>query len=207
MPTFPDTPFASAGAFADAYFERVAAASASVDRGALQRAASALVDAYAQDRQVFACGNGGSAAISNHLVCDHAKGGQTDTDLKPRVHSLSTNIEMVTALANDLSFERVFDYQLATYAKAGDVLITISSSGESENVVRAAQWARDNGVTVIAMTGFAGGRTRDLADVSLHVDADNYGVIEDVHQSLMHILAQAVRMARMDAGLVPERKF
>ena len=207
MSTFPDQPFDAIGAFADAYFEKLAVATSSVDRGALTEAADALTKAYMTGHQAFACGNGGSAAISNHLVCDHGKSGQTDTDLRPKVHSLSANIEMITALANDLSYDEVFAYQLATYAEPGDVLVTVSSSGDSENVVRAATWAKANGVTVIAMTGFVGGRSRDLADISLHVEGDNYGVIEDTHQSLMHILAQYVRQSRMAAEMIAERKF
>jgi D-sedoheptulose 7-phosphate isomerase len=205
--TFPDTPFADAGTFADAYFDQTRAAAASVDRDRLAAAAGCLAHAYADGAAVYACGNGGSASVSNHLVCDHLKGGQTVTDLKPHVVSLSSNIEMITAIANDIAYDDVFVYQLATLAKSGDVLITISSSGDSENVVRAAAWARDNGLDVIAMTGFTGGRTADLATINLHVDGDNYGVIEDTHQRLMHILAQYVRLAHMDDSLIGERKF
>ncbi len=205
--TFPDTAFADAGAFADAYFERARVAAASIDRGRLAAAADRLGRAYSDGAAVYACGNGGSASISNHLVCDHLKGGQTDTDLRPHVVSLSSNIEMITAIANDISYDDIFVYQLATLAKAGDVLITISSSGDSENVVRAAGWARDNGVDVIAMTGFSGGRTAAQATINLHVDGDNYGVVEDTHQALMHILAQFVRLAHMDQGLIEKRKF
>jgi phosphoheptose isomerase len=132
---------------------------------------------------------------------------QTDTDLTPRVISLSTTVEMITAIANDISYDEVFVYQLRSLARPGDALITISASGDSENVVRAAAWARDNGIPVIAMTGFSGGRSAAIADVNLHVAADNYGVVEDVHQSLMHILAQHIRQARMDEAVIQQRKF
>ena len=205
--TFPDQKFADVAAFFDAYAERLAVAAASVDHAALARAAELLDDAYAREAGVFACGNGGSASISNHLVCDHLKGIQTDTEVRPHVHSLSTNMELVTAIANDLSYDDVFVYQLSTLAKAGDVLIAISSSGDSENVARAAAWARDNGVEVIAFTGFEGGRTGGLATVHLHVVGDNYGVIEDAHQSLMHVLAQYLRQARMSESTIAQRKF
>ena len=178
-----------------------------MDREALKAAAALLARAYENHAQVFVCGNGGSAAISNHLVCDHLKGVQTDTGLRPRVISLASNMETITAVANDISYDEIFAYQLRTLADAGDVLVSISSSGDSENVVRACQWAKDNGLTVIAMTGFGGGRTRGLADVSLHVAGDNYGVVEDTHQSLMHILAQFLRLERMPADLIPQRKF
>jgi len=205
--TFPDSKFIDASSYADAYFSKINAAASTVNGERLGQAARILTDVYTSGRMVYACGNGGSAAISNHLVCDHCKLVRTDTDLTSRVVSLSTTVEMITAIANDISYDEVFVYQLRTLAKPGDALITISSSGDSENVVRAALWARENDIPVISMTGFSGGRTADIADVNLHVAADNYGVIEDVHQSLMHILAQYVRQAHMDEELIAERKF
>lgn len=205
--TFPDQKFSDVGRYASAYFAQVATAAASVDRDKLAQAADLLTKVYGSGGTVYACGNGGSAAISNHLVCDHCKLVQTDTDLTPRVVSLSTTVEIITAVANDISYDEVFAFQLRSLAAPGDALITISSSGDSENVVRAALWAKDKGIPVIAMTGFSGGRSADIADVNLHVAADNYGVIEDVHQSLMHILAQHLRQAHMDEALIGQRKF
>ena len=156
---------------------------------------------------VYSCGNGGSAAIANHLVCDHCKAVQSDTGLRPRIYSLSATIEIMTAVSNDLSYDEVFVYQLRSLARPGDVLVAISSGGDSENIVRAVTWAKENGIPVIAMTGFFGGRSAALADVNLHVAAHNYGVIEDVHQSLMHILAQYIRQAHMDEETIKLRKF
>jgi|AGTN01.2.fsa_nt_gi Phosphoheptose isomerase len=205
--TFPERPFSSIAGYFDAYAARLAQAAASVSREALDRAQAVLADAVKRDAQVWACGNGGSAAIANHLVCDHAKGISADTGLRPRIHSLSATVEMLTALANDVSYAEVFSAQLALFARPGDVVVTISSSGDSENVVRAVQWARANGVASIALTGFSGGRTRELADVGLHVEADNYGVVEDMHQSLMHVLAQFIRQGNMPPDLVGIRKF
>ena len=92
-------------------------------------------------------------------------------------------------------------------AKKGDVLMTISSSGDSENVVRAASWAKKKGIEIIALTGFNGGRTAEIANVNLHVDGDNYGIIEDVHQSLMHLMGQYMRHARMSEDLIQDRRF
>ena len=205
--TFPDKAFENIHAFANAYFDQLAIASQSVDDTALNQAALMLGNAYDRRAAVYVCGNGGSASIANHLICDHLKGVQTDTNTRPRVMSLSSNIEILTAIANDVSYEDVFTFQLSTMADAGDVLITISSSGESENIVRAAQWARSNKCSVIAMTGFDGGRSSKLAHINLHVESDNYGVIEDTHQSLMHILAQFLRLDRMENSLIPERRF
>lgn len=205
--TFPDRAYGSIQEYMGDYFDRFAHAARSVPAPALARAAEILTSAYRQGNTVYACGNGGSAAISNHLLCDHAKCIRTDTRLMPRVVSLATNIEMITAIANDFAYDDVFAYQLENLARPGDVLITISASGDSENVVRAASWARGHGVLTIAMTGFGGGRTGSLADVHLHVDGDNYGVIEDVHQSLMHVLAQYIRQAHMAEAHIRQRKF
>ena len=140
-------------------------------------------------------------------MCDHCKLVQTDTQLTPRVVSLSATVEIITAIGNDISYDEIFLYQLRSLARPGDALITISSSGDSENIVRAAKWAKENGLSVISMTGFSGGRSAKIADVNLHVTADNYGVIEDAHQSLMHILAQYVRQAHMDEAVIKQRKF
>tara|TARA_B100000965_G_scaffold381271_1_gene378571 strand:+ start:339 stop:959 length:621 start_codon:yes stop_codon:yes gene_type:complete len=205
--TFPDDKFTDISAFADAYFQASQAAQSSVDRIALARAGALLAGAYAARKTIYVCGNGGSSAIANHFICDHLKGGQTDTDLRPKVISLVSNMETITAVANDISYDDVFAYQLRTLADEGDVLVSISSSGDSENVVRACQWARDNNLAVIAMTGFDGGRTQEICDVNLHVLGDNYGVVEDTHQALMHILAQFIRLERMPVEVIKERKF
>ena len=205
--TFPEWKFTAIAEYAAAYFEQSRAAQESVDGEKLDAAFKILDAAYGRGAQLYVCGNGGSASISNHLVCDHSKSGQTDTDIKPRVISLATNIEMITAIANDISYDDIFAYQLRTLAKEGDVLMTISSSGDSENVVRAAKWAKDQGLDVISLTGFDGGRSGKLATVNLHVAGDNYGVIEDTHQGLMHILAQFIRQRHMDDATIPKRKF
>jgi len=205
--TFPDKKFADPVAYTTAYFEEVGKAAATVDGAKFTQAIDILTSVYTVGGTVFSCGNGGSAAIANHLVCDHCKLVQTDTQLTPRIVSLSTTVEMITAIGNDLSYDEVFDYQLKSLAKPGDALITISSSGDSENIVRAATWAKANGIPVISMTGFTGGRSAEIADANLHVTADNYGVIEDVHQSLMHILAQYIRHEHMNEALIQERKF
>lgn len=204
---FPDRQYGDVKSYAEEYLADLTHATESVDWSKVEETAAILVEAHKQGRRVYSCGNGGSAAIANHLVCDHCKLVQTDTALTPRVHSLSSTVELITAIANDLSYEDVFAYQLRSWATPGDVLITISASGDSENIVRAASWAKENGVAVISLTGFAGGRSARVADVNLHVESENYGVIEDTHQLLMHVLAQYIRQAHMDEKLVPHRSF
>ncbi len=197
MTFFPDHRFDDAASFLDAYAERVGRAHASVDRGAIRAAAGLLGEAVARGSMLYSCGNGGSAAIANHLVCDCLKGAANGSTIRPRVYSLSSASELMSAIVNDIGVEEVFALPLRSLGLADDVLIAISSSGASANIVRALEVAAERGMRTIAMTGFDGGAARRLADVCLHVEADNYGVVEDVHQSLMHVLAQYLRQTAL----------
>ena len=205
--TFPDKTYGSIASFCDDYVGQLARATGSIDRDRLAAAANMLDDAFQRGAWLYVCGNGGSAAIANHLLCDYAKCIQTDTEVRPRVISLSANLEMITAIANDIEYDDCFAYQLATTGRPGDVLMTISASGDSENIVRTVKWAAENGMHTVALTGFNGGRSAELAEVNLHVAGDNYGIIEDAHQSIMHIIAQYLRQAHMGAETIVERKF
>jgi len=204
---FPSVRYWRADSYCDAYFEESARAAASIDWSEVDRAARILTDAYTTGATVFSCGNGGSAAIANHLQCDHLKGVRTKTDLSPRVVSLSSNVELLTAIANDIGYDDVFTYQLESQSKAGDVLMAISSSGRSPNIVGALAWAREHDVHTIALTGFTGGAARTVADVAIHVDCSNYGVIEDLHQAAMHAIAQYIRQSRMPPELIESSAF
>jgi phosphoheptose isomerase len=204
---FPVAPYASAGSYLDAYAEEMSRAAKTIDPAAFDRAADTLLEAYLRGARMFSCGNGGSASIANHMQCDHVKGIGTATDLSPRVHSLSTNVELLTAIANDSGYENVFVYQLQAQSAPGDVLIAVSSSGRSANIVRALTWARDSGLRTIAITGFDGGAARAAAEVSVHVDCANYGIIEDLHQAIMHALAQYIRQSRMSADTISTTVF
>ena len=206
-PKFPVAPYASATTYFSAYAEETARATSSVEGAAVARAATILLDAYARGATVFSCGNGGSASIANHLQCDHTKNVGKSTDLRPRVMSLSVNVEVITAIANDHGYEDVFTHQLRFQSRPGDVLVAVSSSGRSANIVAALSWARDHGLRTIALTGFDGGEARIIADVSIHVNGTNYGVIEDLHQAIMHALAQYIRQSRMTADAVSTNVF
>jgi D-sedoheptulose 7-phosphate isomerase len=207
MSTFPEKPYQTIGTYCDDYLGQLARAGASIDHGKLAQAGEILNQAFQRGAWLYVCGNGGSAAIANHLLCDFAKGIQTDTEILPRVISLSANLELITAIANDIAFEDCFVYQLRTAARPSDVLLTISSSGDSENVVRAMQWANANDLQTISLSGFDGGRTARAAQVNVHVAGENYGVVEDTHQSVMHIFSQYLRQARMSESLIAARKF
>jgi D-sedoheptulose 7-phosphate isomerase/D-glycero-D-manno-heptose 1,7-bisphosphate phosphatase len=204
---FPATAYQGAGRYFGDYARELARAAGTVAPASLDRAASILLDAYTRGARVFSCGNGGSAAIANHMQCDQVKGLRTGTDLAPRFVSLSSNVEVLTAIANDLAYEDVFTYQLQSQSEPGDVLVAVSSSGRSPNIVGALSWARDHGLATIALTGFTGGGALATADVALHVDSTNYGVVEDLHQALTHALAQYLRQSRMTPDLIASSVF
>jgi len=204
---FPARRYVSAASYFEAYTHAVVSAAGSVDIAAIHTAAEVLVDAYTRDSTVFACGNGGSAAIANHLQCDHLKGIRSGTGLAPRVVSLSANVELLTAIANDIAFDDVFAYQLQSQARPDDVLIAISSSGRSANIVRALTWAREHALRTIALTGFDGGDAKALAEVAIHVAGTNYGVVEDLHQAVMHALAQYIRHSQMSDEVISASVF
>lgn len=205
--TFPSRPTESAAAFLRDYQAASERARRSIDEDAFAAACDLLDAAYRQDRTVFVCGNGGSTAIANHMVCDHGKLVASGTPLKPRVISLGHTIEMITAVANDIGYDAVFAYQLGLLAREGDVLVVISGSGASPNVVKAMETAAALGMRTLAMTAFDGGPCRAMADVSLHVDVDNYGIAEDIHQSLMQMIAQYIRLRHMDPRDIATTRF
>lgn len=204
---FPAVPYSNAATYVEAYAEEFGRSWQAMDFTALDCAAEILLDAYVRRAGVFSCGNGGSASIANHLQCDHVKGIRNETDLTPRVVSLSNNVEILTAIANDIAYEDIFSYQLQSQSMPGDVLIAISSSGRSANIVRALTWARDNGLRTIALTGFDGGAARTLAEVAVHFPGSNYGIIEDLHQAVMHAMAQFLRQSRMTPAAISESVF
>lgn len=206
-PVFPSSVPASAAEYVDSYTSELVAALGSIDRSEIQRALDVLIGALANDATVFCCGNGGSAAVANHMACDHQKGVASDTQFRPRILSLASNEAVITAVGNDIGFDDIFAHSLRLHGRGGDVLVTISSSGNSENIVRALSVAKEIGMSTIAMTGFNGGRSRDLAEVSIHVDSQNYGIVEDAHQSCMHMLAQILRLGAIDLTTVGRRFF
>jgi phosphoheptose isomerase len=204
---FPVAPYVSAASYWDSYAEETSRAAKTIDPAAFDRAAEILLEAYLSGARMFSCGNGGSASIANHMQCDHVKGIRTATALSPQVMSLSANVELLTAIANDTGYENIFVYQLQSQSGPGDVLVAVSSSGRSDNIVRALTWAREAGLRTIAITGFDGGAARSVAEVCIHVGCTNYGIVEDLHQAIMHALAQFIRQSRMTVDAVSTTVF
>jgi D-sedoheptulose 7-phosphate isomerase len=148
-----------------------------------------LEQARLERRTIFIIGNGGSAATASHMANDLQKLASQGKDAAFRTIALTDNVPLITAWANDDSYEMAFARQLQALAHAGDVLISITGSGNSPNIVRAAEWAREAGMTTISLLGFDGGRMKALSDHVLLFPEDHYGRIEDAHLVFEHMIA------------------
>lgn len=138
----------------------------------------------------FVCGNGGSNAIAEHLSCDWTKGTFIENKSYLRTHCLNSNGPLLTAAANDFGYEKAMAYLLKIQAKPIDALIVISSSGNSPNIIETILAAKELKIPVMALTGFSGGKAKELADIKLHFEFANYAIVEDTHQAVMQCLAQ-----------------
>jgi len=162
----------------------------------IDKVADALWDAYLNDRTVFVFGNGGSAALASHCACDLGKGTVVNGNRRFRVLALTDNVPLMTAWANDASYEDVFAEQLAALVDKDDIALAISGSGNSPNVIKALQVAKDAGAFTIGLTGFQGGQMKPLCDLCVVVPSESMQVIEDLHVSMNHAIFSVVR-ARM----------
>jgi D-sedoheptulose 7-phosphate isomerase len=166
-----------------------------VDPQDVQALMDAIFDAYRNERFVFLIGNGGSGSNASHMCEDLAKSTLTDFDKQKRlkVLSLTDNTPAILAWANDTSYERIFVEQLKNYAHPGAVLIAISGSGNSPNILRAVEWANANGLKTFALCGYDGGKLKKLAQHALHVPSFNMGVVESVHLLISHYILDILR--------------
>jgi len=175
----------------------------SIKLNRLDQAAKVICKAIKERRNIYTIGNGASASIAQHWACDYTKGSsqlnpENGKFLKVRVHSLAANIPLMTAISNDISYDEVYSYQLERLGAPGDVLIAISSSGNSPNVVKAIDAAIKEKMSVITLTGFDGGEAMKMANqyilgVNVHVDCPEYEAAEDCHQAIMHMIAKYIR--------------
>ena len=184
---------AGAAAFGRQYTTELRGILERLDYDAVDRIVERLARAYDDARRVYTIGNGGSAATAAHIVCDLGKntGGATWPGL--RVMALTDNIPTSTALSNDHGYDTVFSRQLETLLDAGDVVIAISASGKSPNIIAAIETARARGAAVVGLLGFDGGPARALCDDALVVPSFNYGHVEDAHLIVGHIISQYLR--------------
>ena len=172
----------------DNYLSRLHTAVEALPRERLTELGETLYRTYRNGQQVFTLGNGGSASTASHMAADLGKNTIGANMRRFRVLSLNDNQSLLTALANDLGYENVFSEQLKNLIRAGDLLVAISASGNSPNVLNAIRYAQCECAEVVGILGFQGGEAARLADLSIIVPSDHYGVVEDVHLIINHIL-------------------
>jgi D-sedoheptulose 7-phosphate isomerase len=181
--------------FADQYIDRLKTALDRFDGKAFGEMVQRLLDTYSRGAQIFVMGNGGSGSTASHLACDINKGCCIDLDKKFKMICLNDNLPTLLALANDLSYEAVFEEQLKNFFNPGDLVIGISGSGNSENVLRAIGFAARNGGQTIGWSGFGGGRLAGMVDLPFVVASNDMQQVEDAHMVVAHMIMQSVHAA------------
>ena len=171
-----------------AYMSALQEAVAAVDLAAVDRIRTACSRVRQEGRHLFLCGNGGSAATASHIANDLGKGASVGRPARFRVIALTDNVPWITALANDIDYADVFAEQLRNFAEPGDLLLAISGSGNSANVLRAVEAASELGVQTAGLTGFGGGRLAGMVDYPVVVDSHHMGRVEDVHMIVLHMI-------------------
>ena len=171
-----------------AYFEKEKAVLDSIDRNDLNMLMNVLMQAKDEGRTIFIMGNGGSAATASHFCCDFNKGISLGKDKMFKFICLNDNVPTMMAYANDLSYHDVFVGPLKNFMKEGDLVIGISGSGNSENVVRALQYANEQGGVTIGLTGYSGGKVKQISKYNVHIPVDDMQITEDLHMVLDHCM-------------------
>jgi|TARA_B110000914_G_C15308638_1_gene374562 D-sedoheptulose 7-phosphate isomerase len=164
-----------------------------VDQKILLKIIQMISSTIKKKRSFFSCGNGGSATTAEHLTCDFSKGSCTNTNLNIKVSSLNSNVALMTAIANDISYDDVFSYQLNRFGKANDILLAFSVSGTSKNIIKCAKIAKKKKIKIISFTGFNGGNLKKLSDYNINFSSNNFGIVEDCHLTIVHYISQYIR--------------
>ena len=170
------------------YFEKEKATLDAISKDDLNTLMNVLVQAKDEGKTIFIMGNGGSAATASHYVCDFNKGISYGKDKMFKFICLNDNIPTMMAYANDLSYADVFVGPLKNFMQAGDIVIGISGSGNSENVERAIQYAHENGGVTVGITGYSGGKVKQMSKYNVHVPVDDMQITEDLHMVLDHCM-------------------
>jgi D-sedoheptulose 7-phosphate isomerase len=183
--------------FSTAYLQDLKLLLDSIDVADIDRVIGIILDAARNDKQIFILGNGGSAATASHFACDLGKGtvSQFFDSSAPRLRVIALNdsIPVMTAYGNDLAYEHIFSQQLGNLVNAGDVVIGISVSGNSKNVINAIRLANERNATTIGMLGADGGALKALVDHDIHFKDRHFGRVEDAHMVCAHIIAYAIK--------------
>jgi D-sedoheptulose 7-phosphate isomerase len=175
--------------FTQTYRSQVLDAISSLDLDRVEQAIAWFGEARDKNRHIFVCGNGGSASTASHFSCDVLKGASFNRDRRFRIVALTDSLPTLTAYSNDVCYDCVFEEQLKNFAQKDDIVVAISASGNSPNVVRAIEYANSAGCKTVALTGRNGGRLGNVAHLNIQVRAEHMGRIEDAHLIVCHMIA------------------
>jgi D-sedoheptulose 7-phosphate isomerase len=177
------------------YFKTIKNVTDNIDENQLQLIINILIQKIKNRNNIFVAGNGGSSSVANHLFCDFNKGIKISSKSKmiPKVISLSNSMEIITAISNDINYDKIFSFQLENYYKKGDCLICFSSSGQSKNIINVINFASKNKIKTILFQGFGKLNKKINPDYYINLKYKNYGITEDIFQSMMHIISQNIR--------------
>lgn len=164
----------------------------------LKKISDLILKTIISKKKIFICGNGGSASLANHMLCDFAKTLKQNTKLVPKIISFANNLELITAISNDISYDQVFSYQAENLCEKNDLIIFFSSSGNSKNLINLIKLAKKKKCKTISFVGFDGGYLKKKSDLSLHFPIDNYGISEDCNQIMMHLILQFLKQSRIN---------
>ena len=163
-----------------------------LDRAEIEKAIVCLKNARDTGRFIYSMGNGGSAATASHFAGDFNKGLSLGRKKRFKFIALNDNLPTILSLANDVSYESIFVEQLKNFLQPGDVIVAISGSGNSTNIVNGVSWAKEHGGIVIGLTGYSGGKLFELSDIHLHVPIDNMQIVEDLHMVFDHLMMSVI---------------
>ena len=178
-----------------------------ISKRELEKASQLIEKTINKDKHIYVCENGGSGAIADHYVVDYTKQLSKNTSLKAKIRSLNSDSYLITAIANDISYDEIFSFQASRYIKSGDILILISSSGNSKNIKSVLKYCNKNNIKTIGFSNFSGGYLKKNCTISIHSKIDNYGIGEDINHILMHSIMQYLSLKHLKKSKSKKNNF
>lgn len=204
---FPEKKYKNLDSFYDDYVGQLIYQLNNLDKKKLLKAANLISEKIKKNKNIFICGNGGSASLANHMLCDYTKTLRQNSNLKPKVISLVSNLELITAISNDIRYDDIFSYQAESLCSTGDLIIMFSSSGNSKNLVNLIKFAKKKKLKVLSFIGFSGGYLKNNSDISVYFPINNYGISEDCNHIMMHLILQFLKQNEISTKKIVKSTF
>lgn len=198
MKSFPTKKYTRIEDFKKDYFYYLSKSLNGLNNNKLKKISNLILKTIKSKKKIFICGNGGSASLANHMLCDFAKSLKQNTKLVPQIISFANNLELITAISNDISYEHIFSYQAENLCVKNDLIIFFSSSGNSKNLINLFKLAKKKKCKTVSFVGFDGGYLKKKCDLSLHFSINNYGISEDCNQIMMHLILQFLKQSHLN---------